>query len=357
MLLYLQELLFTSCLQLSSFALTISGMNYRILGKTGYKVSEVSLGTWQVGGGWGQPFNNTTAERILNEAIDEGVNFLDTADVYDGGLSEAAVGRVAQQRNKGGKHPVLVATKCGRWINPHTSEGYTPEVLKGFVEKSLKNTGLETLDLIQLHCPPAPVYSRPEIFGLFDDLKKEGKIQALGVSVETVDEALTAMKYQNVCTVQIIFNMFRQKPADLLFTEAQRNNVGIIVRVPLASGLLTGRFSSHTQFHPQDHRFYNREGAAFDKGETFSGVDYETGLKAVDELKKALPHRPNLAAAALRWILMFDQVSCIIPGASTPEHVQWNVLADHEPPYTEAELKDVKKIYDEHIRPLVHHLW
>ncbi|SIQ41966.1 Predicted oxidoreductase [Alkalispirochaeta americana] len=332
-------------------------MKYRTLGKTGYTVSEVSLGTWQVGGGWGQAFDDKVAENIINAAIDEGVNFLDTADVYDDGKSEAAVARVVRQRNRGGKEDIRFATKCGRRIDPHTDENYTPKTLRLHVEESLRNTGLETLDLIQLHCPPTPVYSRPEIFGLFEDLQKEGKIRNLGVSVEKIEEAMTAVQYPNVSSVQIIFNMFRQKPAEAFFQEAQKKDVGIIVRVPLASGLLAGKYTARTSFHPQDHRSFNRDGATFDKGETFSGVDYDIALKAVEELKKALPQREDLAAVALRWILMFDQVSCIIPGASKPEQVQRNVRAVQAEPLAAQEMEVVAGIYNQYIRPSIHHLW
>ncbi|WP_284446254.1 aldo/keto reductase [Flavobacterium anhuiense] len=267
-------------------------MNYRKLGKTNFNISEISLGTWQVGGKWGSGFDDKTADELLNTAIDNGVNFIDTADVYENGLSETAVGRVVRSRSE----RIFVATKCGRQINPHVNEGYTPKVLQKFVEDSLKRTGLETLDLIQLHCPPTEVYYRPEIFELFDRLKDQGKILNLGVSVEKVEEALKAIEYSNVTTVQIIFNLFRQRPSELFFSEAKKKDIGIIARVPLASGLLTGKFDSKTTFEPQDHRNFNRNGEAFDKGETFSGIDYELGLKAVDELKALFPESKNFSS-------------------------------------------------------------
>jgi aryl-alcohol dehydrogenase-like predicted oxidoreductase len=244
-------------------------MNYRLLGKTGYKISEVSLGTWQVGGKWGEEFSKKNAENILHCAIDSGINFIDTADVYSDGLSEHAVGEVVKAR----KERLYVATKCGRKINPHVSEGYTPAVLQKYVEDSLKNMGMDCLDLIQLHCPPAEVYYRPEIFELFDKLKDQGKIAHLGVSVEKVEEALKAIEYPNVTTVQIIFNMFRHRPAELFFSQAKKRNIGVIARVPLASGLLSGKMTKETTFTKEDHRFFNRNGEAFDKGETFSGVE------------------------------------------------------------------------------------
>ncbi len=328
-------------------------MNYRKLGKTNFEVSEISLGTWQVGGGWGKPFNDANAEKVINLAIDKGINFIDTADVYDAGKSEAAVGRVVRSRSE----PIFVATKCGRQINPHVSEGYQPDVLRRFVEDSLRNTGLDTLDLVQLHCPPTEVYYRPEIFELFDRLKQEGKIQNLGVSVEKVEEGLKAIEFPNVTTVQIIFNMFRQRPSELFFKEAAKKDVGIIVRVPLASGLLTGKFSSNTIFDKEDHRNFNREGTAFDKGETFAGIDYDTALDAVGKLKKIFPDYQNLAPVALKWILMFREVGCIIPGASKPEQVISNISAPEQPDLTKAQLEAVNDIYESNIKPQVHHLW
>ena len=328
-------------------------MKYRKLGKTGFEIAEISLGTWQVGGRWGESFNERNADHILNSAIDAGVNFIDTADVYGGGLSEKMVGKVVRSRSE----EVRVATKCGRRLNPHTPEAYTPEALRIFVEDSLSNSGLEVLDLIQLHCPPKEVLQRPEIFGLFEQLQEEGKILNMGVSVETVEEAKLAIAWDNVSAIQIIFNMFRQKPAEKFFNEAARKDVGIIVRVPLASGLLTGRYSMDTVFGKDDHRFFNRQGTMFDKGETFSGVDFETGLRAVDELKALFPGRENLAPVALRWILMFSQVSCIIPGASSPEQLMSNLGAATLPALDSREMVEVKRIYDDCLRKDIHPLW
>jgi aryl-alcohol dehydrogenase-like predicted oxidoreductase len=328
-------------------------MKFRILGKTGFKISEISLGTWQVGGRWGTPFSDGNAESILHAAIDAGINFIDTADVYGDGMSERAVGRVVRNRDE----RVFVATKCGRRLNPHTNDAYTPAALRQFVEESLKNSGLETIDLIQLHCPPREVYGRPEIFGLFERLREEGKILHMGVSVEKVEEAMRAMDYDNVTTVQIIFNMFRHKPAELFFPKAEDRNVGIIVRVPLASGLLTGRYTRATRFDSGDHRYFNRDGAMFDKGETFSGVDFETGLRAVEELKELFPGRENLATLALRWILMFPEVGCVIPGASGLNQLRSNLGALEEPPLSTSQMEGVKRVYDSLIREQVHHLW
>lgn len=326
-------------------------MNYRTLGKTGWKVSEISLGTWQVGGGWGQAFDPKKAEEILHTAFDQGINFVDTADVYDGGLSEAAVGRAVKERTE----KIYVATKCGRRIQPHSNEGYTPERLRKHVEDSLRNTGLDRLDLIQLHCPPGEVYHRDEIFGLFEDLKAEGKIAEMGVSVERINEAMTAMKYDIVSTVQIIFNLFRQRPAELLFSHAEVNHIGLIIRVPLASGLLSGKITPQTTFSKDDHRHFNREGKAFDKGETFSGVPLERAFPAIEELQKVLGE--PLAAMALKWILMFDQVGTVIPGASSVEQVLENVKSAKFPDLTSTQLKDAERIYNDYFKSEVHHLW
>jgi len=328
-------------------------MQFRTLGKTGLKISAISLGTWQVGGKWGDAFSHTNADAILNKAIDSGINFIDTADVYSNGESEKAVGRIVKQR----KEKIYVATKCGRQLNPHTSEAYQVGVLRKFVEDSLTNMGLETLDLIQLHCPPTQVFYRPEIFTLFDKLKQEGKIQNMGVSVEKVEEALKAIEYDNVTTVQIIFNLFRQRPAQLFFGEAKKKNVGIIVRVPLASGLLTGKFTATTDFTAGDHRQFNRNGEAFDKGETFSGIEYETGIAAVQALKKIFPDQANLAPIALKWILQFDAVSCIIPGASNITQVDSNIRAFDVPAFTAEQLQDMQDVYEQYIKPSVHQLW
>ncbi|MDJ0365157.1 aldo/keto reductase [Hymenobacter sp. H14-R3] len=329
-------------------------MNHRTLGKTGFSISEISLGTWQVGGKWGEPFSHDNADRILNAAVDAGINFIDTADVYGDGKSEKAVGRLV--RSRAGER-IYVATKCGRRLQPHTAAAYQPAALRGFVEDSLRNMQLDTLDLVQLHCPPTEVYYRPEVFELFDRLKAEGKIQNLGVSVEKVEEGLKALEYPNVTTLQVIFNVFRQRPAELLFKEAARRDVGVIVRVPLASGLLTGKFSAQTTFAADDHRNFNRDGAAFDRGETFAGVDYNTGLAAVEELKSVFSGQPHLAPLALRWILMFPEVSCIIPGASKPEQLLSNLKTEELPALTGEQMAAVRAVYDRLVRPQVHQLW
>lgn len=326
-------------------------MNYRKLGKTGWEVSEISLGTWQVGGGWGQAFDLKKAEEILHTAFDQGVNFVDTADVYDGGLSEAAVGKVVRERSE----KIYVATKCGRRIQPHVNQGYTPVRLRKYVEDSLRNTGLEQIDLIQLHCPPAEVYLRDEIFQLFEDLRCEGKIAAMGVSVERINEAMTAMKYEVVSTVQIIFNLFRQRPAELLFSHAEVNQIGLIIRVPLASGLLSGKITPQTTFVKDDHRHFNREGKAFDKGETFSGVPLEKAFPAIEEFKKIVGE--PLSGYALRWILMFNQVGTVIPGASSVNQVLQNIQSASLPALSSDQMRQLEQLYTKHIKPEVHQLW
>lgn len=328
-------------------------MQYRLLGKTGWQVSEIGLGTWQVGGGWGNAFDPKKAEEILHTAFDQGINFVDTADVYDGGQSEAAVGRVVRERTE----KIYVATKCGRRIQPHFAEGYTVDRLRRYVEDSLRNTGLERLDLIQLHCPPSPVYEREDIFGLFEDLKKEGKIAAMGVSVEKITEALTSMKYEIVSTIQVIFNLFRQKPAELLFDHAEVNQLGLIIRVPLASGLLSGKITAETTFPKDDHRHFNREGKAFDKGETFSGVPLEKAFPALEALKGEFEGQHDLAAQALRWILMFKQVGTVIPGASSTNQVEKNVRASNLPPLSPAQMQVAARVYEEYIKEEVHYQW
>ena len=330
-----------------------SDMKYRILGKTGFEVSEISLGTWQVGGKWGSKFDHSLAQSIIREAIENGVNFIDTADVYSDGESERAVGKAVRESGA----QVRIATKCGRQISPHVSKGYTPEVLRGYVEDSLKRLGTDCIDLIQLHCPPTDVYYRPEIFGEFEKIRKEGKILNLGVSVEKVEEAIKAIEYENVTTVQIIYNIFRQRPRENFFKMAATKKIGLIIRVPLASGLLSGKFGPETRFAPGDHRFFNRNGMFFDKGETFSGVPYEAGLRAVSRLKAIFPGDTLLAHVALNWILMSEEVSCIIPGASSPEQVRSNLEALTFPGFTEDQKAAVSAIYEEDIKPIVHHLW
>ncbi len=327
-------------------------MNYRELGRTGWQVSEVSFGAWAIGSAWGK-VDDSDSLRALHAAVDLGVNFIDTADVYGDGHSERLISRLLKERSE----TIYVATKAGRRLNPHTADGYNAENLTAFVERSLKNLDVEALDLVQLHCPPTEVYYRPEVFGALDDLVAAGKIRYYGVSVEKVEEALKAIEYPNVQSVQIIFNMFRHRPAELFFDQAKRRRVGILARVPLASGLLTGKMTAQTTFETDDHRNFNRHGEAFDVGETFSGVPYEIGLSAVNELKTLVPPGATMAQLALRWILMFDAVTCVIPGAKRPDQVADNVRAAALPPLTEAQMAKVRDVYDSFIREAVHHRW
>lgn len=327
-------------------------MNYRELGRTGWKVSEVSFGSWAIGSAWGQ-VDDQESIAALHAAIDHGVNFIDTADVYGDGHSERLIAQVLKERGE----TIYVATKAGRRLDPHVADGYNAENLTRFIERSLHNLDTDCLDLVQLHCPPTEVYYRPEVFGALDDLVAAGKIRYYGVSVEKVEEALKAIEYPNVQTVQIIFNMFRHRPADLFFREAQRRKVGILARVPLASGLLTGKMTRQTTFAADDHRQFNRQGESFDRGETFSGVDYEAGLDAVEEIRPLVPPGATMAQFALRWILMFEAVSCVIPGAKRPSQAEDNVKAAELPPLSPEQMAAIRAIYDRHIRAEVHHRW
>ncbi|GCE26882.1 oxidoreductase [Dictyobacter alpinus] len=329
-------------------------MQYRTLGRTGWKPSEIGFGSWGIGGdAWGQK-DDSAGLAALNKAIDEGVNFIDTADVYGDGHSERLVAQVRKERSE----PLFIATKAGRRLSPHVAAGYKDtQQLTSFVERSLRNLDVEALDLLQLHCPPTEVYSMPEVFAHLDTLVQQGKLRNYGVSVEKVEEALKAIEYPNLKTVQIIFNMFRLKPAEAFFAAARERNVGIIVRVPLASGLLTGKFKANTQFDANDHRNFNRHGESFDQGETFSGVDYETGLQAVEELRALVPEGTTLAQFALRWILMFPEVSTIIPGAKNPAQAVDNTSASKLAALSDDTMRRIQEIYDTRIRAQVQSRW
>lgn len=328
-------------------------MNYRELGNTGWQVSEISFGAWGIGGDWGT-VDDGTSLAALHRALDLGVNFIDTADVYGDGRSEKLVGQVLRERHG---ERIYVATKAGRRLSPHVADGYNRENLTAFVERSLRNLGVEILDIVQLHCPPTEVFYRQEVFGVMDDLMAAGKVRYYGVSVEKVEEALKAIEYPNVRTVQIIFNMFRQRPAGLFFSQAKAKKIGILARVPLASGLLTGKMQLGSTFEANDHRNYNRYGQSFDVGETFSGVPYEVGLEAVEELRPLVPGDVTMAQMALRWILMFDAVSCAIPGAKNPAQASDNVTTSDLPPLSEETMAAVRDTYDRLIRPHVHQRW
>lgn len=328
-------------------------MNYRELGRTGWKVSEISFGAWAIGASWGH-VSDEDSLAALHRAIDLGCNFIDTADVYGDGRSERLVAQLKRER---AGEEIIVATKAGRRLPSQTVEGYSPENLNSWIDRSLQNLETDCLDLVQLHCPPTSLYYHPEVFETLDNLVRAGKIRYYGVSVERVEEAIKAIEYPGVQTVQIIFNMFRHRPAELFFQEAKRRKVGILARVPLASGLLTGKMTAQSSFAADDHRNFNRHGEAFDMGETFSGVDYETGLKAVEEIKALLPEGVSMTQFALRWILMFDAVSCAIPGGKRPDQVEQNTLAAELPPLTDLQMAKIREIYGKYVRAQVHHRW
>jgi aryl-alcohol dehydrogenase-like predicted oxidoreductase len=328
-------------------------MQQRPFSRTGWQVNPIGFGAWAIGADWGE-VSDRDAEAALNAALDRGVNFIDTADVYGMGRSEKLIARVLKSR--GGKKDVVVPTKAGRKLRPHVAEGYTIEAITGFVEQSLKNLEVDALDVLQLHCPPTPVYSNAALFDGLERLVKAGKLKYYGVSVQDVDEAIKAMDYP-IVSIQIIFNMLRQKPIDRLFDLARQKNVAIIARVPLASGLLTGKMKPETKFGQDDHRNYNIRGEAFDVGETFSGVPYDAGLAAVEKLRPLVPGGATMAAFALRWILMFDAVTVAIPGAKNVSQAESNAAAGDLPALTKEQMAAVRQVYDADIRPLVHHRW
>jgi len=327
-------------------------MNYRQLGRTPWKVSSISFGAWAIGSFWGS-VDDTESLAALHKAVDCGVNFIDTADVYGMGHSERLIAQLKRER----KDEIVVATKAGRRLSPHTADGYNEKNLTGFIEDSLRNLATGCLDLVQLHCPPTDVYYRPEVFGALERLVEAGKIRYYGVSVERVEEALKAIEYPGVQSVQIIFNCFRHRPANLFFEQARKKRVGILARVPLASGMLTGKMACDSQFAQDDHRNFNRHGEMFDVGETFSGVDYDTALEAVEEIRGLLPAGVTMAQFALRWILMFDVVTCAIPGARRPSQAAENCAAADLPALSDAAMKAVRAVYDSKIRAGVHQRW
>ncbi len=327
-------------------------MQYRVLGRTGWNVSCIGFGGWAIGGTWG-PVNDSDSLKALIRAAERGVTFFDTADVYGDGHSERLMRKLREEYGGG----LIIATKVGRRLTPHTAEGYNRKNLTAFIERSLLNIGTDALDLVQLHCPPGEVYSMPEVFGILDDLTQEGKIHYYGVSVEKVEEALRAIEYPDVQSVQLIFNMFRPRPAEDFFQAARIRGTGIIARLPLASGMLAGKLKPDSVFSSDDHRQYNREGERFDRGETFSGVEYETGLEAVEALKALCPAGMAMAQFALRWILMYEEVSCAIPGAKTPQQVDENTDAAGFAALDPHVMGQVRAIYNRHLRNKVHHLW
>jgi aryl-alcohol dehydrogenase-like predicted oxidoreductase len=327
-------------------------MQYRALGRTGWNVSTVSFGAWAIGGTWG-PVDDRESMAALHRALDLGVNFFDTADVYGDGHSERLLARLRRERPE----PFHIATKAGRRLNPHIAGGYDRANLTSFVERSLSNLASETIDLLQLHCPPTQVYYMPEVFGVLDDLQKAGKVRHYGVSVEKVEEALKAIEYPGVQSVQIIYNILRQRPAERLFAEAKSRGVGILARLPLASGLLTGKLARDSAFAADDHRSFNRTGAALDRGETFSGLDYDVALDAVEALRPLVPAGMTMAQMALAWILMQPAVTCCIPGARRASQVEDNVAAADLAPLLHRTMTAIDAVYARHAREHVHARW
>ena len=327
-------------------------MEYRTFGKTGWKVSAISFGAWAIGSSWGTVHDKDSLA-ALHRALDLGVNFFDTADVYGDGRSERLLAQLRQER----KEKFFIATKAGRRLNPHTAGGYNKKNLTLFIDRSLRNLNTDTLDLVQLHCPPTEVYYMPEVFGILDDLMQTGKIRFYGVSVEKVEEALKAIEFPNIQSVQIIYNIFRQRPAELFFVEAQKRHIGILARLPLSSGMLTGKLSKSSIFEKDDHRFFNRHGEAFDRGETFSGVDYDVALEVVEQLRQLVPAGMTMTQFALKWILMDPAVTCAIPGAKNPKQAEENIKSSELPPLPDSLMKKIKEIYNGSVRQLVHQYW
>ncbi|MCK8781520.1 aldo/keto reductase [Rhizobium sp. NTR19] len=328
-------------------------MRNHTFGRTSFNVSEIGFGAWQIGGSWGD-VSEADGRAALEAALDAGVTFIDTADVYGDGRSEKIIANVLKAR--GGARP-MVATKAGRRLDPHVADGYTKANLESFIDRSLMNLEVDSLDLVQLHCPPTEVLYRPEVFGALDELRQAGKIKNYGVSVEKVEEALKAIEYPDVTSIQIIYNIFRQRPADLFFAEARRKNIAVIVRVPLASGLLSGKISRDTAFASDDHRNFNRNGDAFDVGETFAGVPFEVGLQAVEQVRKLVPAGASMAAFALKWILMNDAVTVVIPGARNAEQAKGNAAAAELAAISADVMAATKEIYTRLVAPHVHQRW
>jgi aryl-alcohol dehydrogenase-like predicted oxidoreductase len=327
-------------------------MEYRLLGRTGFRVSRISFGAWAIGGTWG-PVEDAESLAALHRALDCGVNFFDTADVYGDGHSERLLARLRKER----KEPFYVATKAGRRLPRQSVDGYSKKNLGAWIDRSLKNLETDAIDLLQLHCPPTDLYYAPEVFGSLDDLVQAGKIRHYGVSVERVEEALKAIEYPGVQSVQIVYNAFRQRPAELFLPEAARREVGVLARLPLASGVLAGKLTKATRFAADDHRSFNRHGEAFDRGETFSGVDFELALDLADRLRTLVPAGVPMASWALRWVLMNPAVTCAIPGAKRPDQVEENARAADLPPLSDADLAKVSELYRERLKSSVHQYW
>jgi aryl-alcohol dehydrogenase-like predicted oxidoreductase len=328
-------------------------MKSRQFSRTPWSVSEIGFGAWAIGGAWGD-VSEADARGAVHAALDAGMTFIDTADVYGDGRSERIIRDVLKER--GGTRP-MVATKAGRRLPAQTPEGYTEANLESWIDRSRQNLGVDTLDLVQLHCPAREVLYMPEVFGMLDDLTAAGKIRYYGVSVEKVEDGLKAIEYPGVVSIQIIYNIFRQRPQQLFFREAKSKNVAVIVRVPLSSGMLSGKMTAKSQFAADDHRAFNRHGEAFDMGETFSGVPYDVGLEAVELLRPLVPGGATMAQFALRWILMQDAVTVVIPGAKNKQQAEDNAAASGLAPLPAEVMAQVKKIYDDKIAGYVHHRW
>jgi len=326
-------------------------MKYREFSNVGWKVSEIGIGCWAIGSEWGD-VSPENAKDALFTSLDNGVNFFDTADVYGDGRSEKFIGEIL----KNTKEKIYVATKAGRRLDPHVSEGYNLKNIEAFIDRSLLNLGIDTIDLLQLHCPPSDICGKSETYEMMDEIVKKGKIKYYGVSVEKVSEALNAIKFPNVRSIQIIFNIFRQKPNEIFFKEAKKNNVAIIVRVPLASGLLTGKMNLNSSFPKNDHRNYNINGDSFDVGETFSGINFQKGIEAVKELKKLLPLDFSLTDLALKWILSHDEVTVVIPGAKNKLQAQLNTRAS-EMNNINTIMNSISNIYQSYFKDDVHSRW
>jgi len=326
-------------------------MKFREFSNLGWRVSEIGLGCWAIGADWGN-VSLDDAREVLKTSLDQGVNFYDTADVYGDGRSEQLVSELIKSTSE----RLYVATKAGRRLNPHTADGYNLLNIESFIDRSLKNLSVECIDLLQLHCPPTETYSKKETYEMLDEIVTKGKIANYGISVETVSQAQEALKYPNIKSIQIIFNIFRQKPSEVFFKEAREKNVAIIVRVPLASGMLTGKMNKDWVFPENDHRNYNIKGVAFDVGETFSGVNFEKGLEAVERLKDLLPIGFSLTDLALKWILMHEEVTVVIPGAKNKQQVKNNLIASDKNDITEI-ISKINLVYEELIKPDVQDRW
>ncbi|MGP6207629.1 aldo/keto reductase [Cuniculiplasma sp. SKW3] len=327
-------------------------MKYRKLGKTNICVSEIGFGSWAIGGTWGK-VSDADSMKALENAVKSGVNFFDTADVYGDGKSERLLSKIKAEYGD----EIHIATKAGRRLNPHVPEGYNYKNLRSFIERSKSNLGVKEIELLQLHCPPWDVYYMPQVFEDLDRLREEGHILNYGVSVEKVEQAIKAAEYPGVSTVQIIFNLFRQRPAEIFLPMASTKNIGVIARVPLASGLLTGKFKGDEVFEPDDHRAFNRNGEAFDRGETFSGIDFKTGVETVQELKRIIPNGYTMTTFAIKWILEHPQVSTVITGAKTDIQIKENASAPELPDIDPNIMKEIENLYNARIRPLVHNYW